>query len=138
MTAGIDNIGAMIRNERLRRDMTQEELGKLVGVGKAQISKIESGKGLTIKTVTKLLGALGLSASVCLKSERRIDKRIVGYIVVSDDTDLLLPEGFRFLLVLVIVHPCSMNGLLWSCGPPSSVEEGFHRYVCLLTPRLPV
>ena len=83
MTAGIDNIGAMIRNERLRRDMTQEELGKLVGVGKAQISKIESGKGLTIKTVTKLLGALGLSASVCLKSERRIDKRIVGYIVAA-------------------------------------------------------
>ena len=83
MTAGIDDIGAMIRNERLRRDMTQEELGKLVGVGKAQISKIESGKGLTIKTVTKLLGALGLSASVCLKSERRIDKRIVGYIVAA-------------------------------------------------------
>ena len=35
MTARIDNIGAMIRNERLCRGMTQEELGKLVGVGKA-------------------------------------------------------------------------------------------------------
>ena len=83
MTAGIDNIAAMIRDERLRRGMTQEELGKLVGVGKAQISKIESGKGLTIKTITKVLGALGLSASVSLKSEQRIDKRIIGYIVAA-------------------------------------------------------
>lgn len=83
MTAGIDNIGAMIRNERLRRGMTQEELGELVGVGKAQISKIESGKGLTIKTVTKVLGALGLSASVSLKSEQRIGCRVVGYIVAA-------------------------------------------------------
>lgn len=81
MTARIDNIGAMIRNERLRRGMTQEELGELVGVGKAQISKIESGKGLTIKTVTKVLGALGLSASVSLKSEQRIGRRAVGYII---------------------------------------------------------
>ena len=83
MTAGIDNIGAMIRNERLRSGMTQEELGELVGVGKAQISKIESGKGLTIKTVTKVLGALGLSASVSFKSEQRIGRKVVGYIVAA-------------------------------------------------------
>lgn len=83
MIAGIDNIGAMIRNERLRRDMTQEELGELVGVGKAQISKIESGKGLTIKTVTKVLGALGLSASVSFKKEQKIDRKVIGYIVAA-------------------------------------------------------
>ena len=44
----LENIGLMIRNERIRKGLTQEELGKRVGVGKAQISKIESGKGLTI------------------------------------------------------------------------------------------
>ena len=52
MTDSIENIGLMIRNERLRKGLTQEELGKRIGVGKAQISKIESGKGLTIKTIT--------------------------------------------------------------------------------------
>ena len=62
----IENIGLMIRNERLRKGLTQEELGERVGVGKAQISKIESGKGLTIKTVTKVLDALGMSVSVVL------------------------------------------------------------------------
>ena len=62
MNTKIDNIGVLIRSERTRRGMTQEELGERVGVGKAQISKVESGRGLTIRTVTKVLDALGLSA----------------------------------------------------------------------------
>ena len=37
MVAKIENIGQMIRSERLLRGMTQEELGERVGVGKAQI-----------------------------------------------------------------------------------------------------
>lgn len=73
MTNRLENIGLMIRNERLRKGLTQEELGERVGVGKAQISKIERGKGLTIKTVTKVLDALGMSASVVLKGEQLSD-----------------------------------------------------------------
>lgn len=66
MDVEINKIGALIRDERVRRGMTQEGLGSKVGVGKAQISKIESGKGLTIKTVTKVLDALNLSATLHL------------------------------------------------------------------------
>ena len=69
----IGNIGLMIRNERLRKGLTQEELGERVGVGKAQISKIESGKGLTIKTVTKVLDALGMS----------VDKNVIAYVIAA-------------------------------------------------------
>ena len=81
MANSLENIGPMIRNERLRKGLTQEELGERVGVGKAQISKIESGKGLTIKTVTRVLYALGMSASVVLKNEQKIDKNVIAYIV---------------------------------------------------------
>lgn len=35
----IDIIGPMIRDARVKRNMTQEELGKLLGVQKSQISK---------------------------------------------------------------------------------------------------
>lgn len=83
MTIRLENIGLMIRNERLRKGLTQEELGERVGVGKAQISKIERGKGLTIKTVTKVLDALGMSASVVLKGEQEIDKNVIAYIVAA-------------------------------------------------------
>ena len=83
MTNSIENIGLMIRNERLRKGLTQEELGERVGVGKAQISKIESGKGLTIKTVTKVLDALGMSASVVLQNIQTIDKNVIAYVVTA-------------------------------------------------------
>lgn len=83
MTNRLENIGSIIRNERLRKGLTQEELGERVGVGKAQISKIESGKGLTIKTVTKVLDALGMSASVVLKNEQEFDKNVIAYIVAA-------------------------------------------------------
>ena len=53
MTNRLENIGPMIRNERLRKGLTQEELGERVGVGKAQISKIESGKGTHNKDCCK-------------------------------------------------------------------------------------
>ena len=79
----IENIGLLIRNERLRKGFTQEELGERVGVGKAQISKIESGKGLTIKTVTKVLDALGMSASVSLQNTQEINKNVIGYVVAA-------------------------------------------------------
>lgn len=83
MTNSIENIGLMVRNERLRKGLTQEELGERVGVGKAQISKIESGKGLTIKTVTKVLDALGMSASVVLQNTQTIDKNVIAYVVAA-------------------------------------------------------
>jgi len=83
MNVQINKIGALIREERIRRGMTQEELGAKVGVGKAQISKIESGKGLTIKTVTKVLDALDLSASVSLTGTKSIDKRVIGYVIAA-------------------------------------------------------
>lgn len=81
MTNRLENIGSIIRNECIRKGLTQEELGERLGVGKAQISKIEIGKELTIKTITKELDALGMSASVVKKNEPEINKNVIAYIV---------------------------------------------------------
>lgn len=49
----------MIKKARLERNLTQEQLGKLVGVQKAQISKLESSaNSATIDTVLKVFKAL--------------------------------------------------------------------------------
>ena len=102
MANSLENIGPMIRNERLRKGLTQEELGERVGVGKAQISKIESGKGLTIKTVTRV-DALGMSASVVLKNELKINKNVIAYIVsaiseFAKSHDLSVREASNYLI----------------------------------------
>jgi DNA-binding XRE family transcriptional regulator len=52
-------LGEKIKQIRKERNMTQEELGKLIGVQKAQISKLEKGtSSATIATITKIFRAL--------------------------------------------------------------------------------
>jgi HTH-type transcriptional regulator / antitoxin HipB len=55
----MDVLGRMIKAARQERNLTQEELGKLVGVQKAQISKLEScANSATIDTILKVFKAL--------------------------------------------------------------------------------
>ena len=55
----MDVLGRMIKVARQERNLTQEELGKLVGVQKAQISKLESSaNSATIDTILKVFKAL--------------------------------------------------------------------------------
>ena len=60
----IDLLGQAIKQARQERNMTQEELGELVGVQKAQISKIEnSAKNARFETIMKVFEALGAKVS---------------------------------------------------------------------------
>ena len=56
----VDLLGQAIRQARKERNLTQKQLGELVGVQKAQISKIEnSAKNARFETIMKLFEALG-------------------------------------------------------------------------------
>jgi HTH-type transcriptional regulator/antitoxin HipB len=64
----MDIIGNAIKQARKDQHMTQEELGKLVGVQKAQIYKLESGAGNSkIDTIMRVFSAL--KATVKLQIE---------------------------------------------------------------------
>ncbi len=55
----LDLIGEAIKRTRKERKLTQQELGEIVGVKKAQISKIENGlKNVTINTIIRVFKAL--------------------------------------------------------------------------------
>ena len=55
----LDLLGEAIKKVRKERNLTQEELGRLVGVQKAQISKLESSaNSATIDTILKVFKAL--------------------------------------------------------------------------------
>ena len=59
----LDLIGEMIKKTRKERNLTQEELGKLIGVQKSQISKLEKGSmNVTIATILKVFDALKAKA----------------------------------------------------------------------------
>jgi len=66
----MDVLGKMIKAARQERNLTQEELGKLIGVQKAQISKLESSaNSATIDTVIKVFKALKAEINFNVKIE---------------------------------------------------------------------
>ncbi len=55
----MDLIGKAIKQIRQERNLTQEELGKLIGVQKAQISRLENNaSNVTIDTLIRVFSAL--------------------------------------------------------------------------------
>lgn len=68
----MDNIGHLIREARIAKGLTQEELGKLVGVQKSAIAKYENGRVVNIKRST----LQGLAKALDLKGADLIDEEI--------------------------------------------------------------
>ena len=70
----LELIGDMIKKARKERHLTQEQLGKLIGVKKAQISRLENNTGnVTIETILKVFNALEAKVSFHV---RMLNKRV--------------------------------------------------------------
>ena len=66
----MDVLGKMIKKARQERNLTQEQLGELVGVQKSQISKLESStNSATIDTIIKVFRALKADINFRVKIE---------------------------------------------------------------------
>ena len=52
-------IGKAIKEERKKQGLTQEQLGERMGIHKARVSKIESGKNIAYSSVSRAFKALG-------------------------------------------------------------------------------
>lgn len=68
-------IGTKIKTARLSKGLTQEELGKLVGVQKSAIAKYENGRVVNIKrsTLQGLANALDLKGSDLINDINDLD-----------------------------------------------------------------
>ena len=67
----MDVLGKMIKTARQERNLTQEQLGELVGVQKSQISKLESSaNSATIDTILKVFKALKAEINFNVKIEQ--------------------------------------------------------------------
>lgn len=65
------DIGTRIKEARIAKGMTQEELGKLVGVQKSAIAKYEKGRVVNIKrsTLQKIASALNINPTSLMFEE---------------------------------------------------------------------
>ena len=57
-------LGEALKQARQMKQLTQAQLGEKVGVQKAQISRLENGKSITFSTLSRLLKALNIPASI--------------------------------------------------------------------------
>ena len=68
----LDLLGQAIKQARQERNLTQEELGELIGVKKAQISKIEnSTTDARFTTILRVFEALGAKVSFNVELNKR-------------------------------------------------------------------
>lgn len=58
------HIGEAIKTARKEHNMTQDQLAALMGVKKAQVSRIERGYNPTLNTIVRAFSALGMPVSL--------------------------------------------------------------------------
>lgn len=97
------NIGDKIKSARVEKGMTQEELGKLLGVQKSAIAKYESGRVVNIKrtTLKKISDILDIRPSELIFDEE-IKKDPVGtaelhFEILMDEDIKDIFEDFKVL-----------------------------------------
>lgn len=56
-------IGEAIKQTRKKQQLTQKQLGELMGVQEAQVSKIESGRSISFSTIVRAFKAMGAKAA---------------------------------------------------------------------------
>lgn len=61
-------IGDAIKKAREKMNLTQSQLGEMVGVQRAQISKIESGRNITFATIARVFKAMGIDVKLDMGS----------------------------------------------------------------------
>lgn len=67
--AQLRDAGACIRSHRIKIGYSQEQLGKMVGLGKAQISRMEKSRNLTTESIIKLMKALGADVTLLVRDD---------------------------------------------------------------------
>ena len=68
----MDVIGTMIKEARIKQNMTQGDLGDILGVQSAQISKLENNtKDFRIGTILRALEALGAKVKLTVELEKK-------------------------------------------------------------------
>lgn len=79
----LDNIDKLFGKRKVEQGMSQAEVRNRIGVGRATVSKIESGKGLTFDTINRVAVALDADMTVALTPKVSHGREMIEYIVAA-------------------------------------------------------
>lgn len=83
MNTNLKKIGALLHLQRKNKGLTQDEVGSMIGVQKAMVSKVENGLCVNFNTISRIAEALEVEPMVELKSIRKPDKNIIDYVMTA-------------------------------------------------------
>lgn len=66
------HVGEAIKKARLAKKLTQEQLGERIGVQRSQISRLEKGRSISFASLSRVLQALGVSATLDMQGVGRV------------------------------------------------------------------
>lgn len=99
-------MGDIIKQLRLERGLTQEELGEIVGVKKAAVQKWESGmtKNLKRSTIKKLSDYFGVTPSYLMGMRNEDNNELKGEYILKKEAAKYTPSGIRMFPIVGVVR----------------------------------
>ena len=83
MNTNLKKIGELLHLQRKNKGLTQDEVGYMVGVQKAMVSKVENGLCVNFNTISRIAEALEVEPMVELRSIKKPDKKIIDYVMTA-------------------------------------------------------
>ena len=59
-------MGEAIKEARLKKQLTQQQLSKRSGIGRTAISRVENGKDCSLSTISRICRAIGIKTEIGL------------------------------------------------------------------------
>lgn len=75
------SLGMMIREERLKKGLTQAQLGKLIGLKESRVSKIEHGAPITPEVASFILGKMGSTLQIKVADDNSYDSDMGEFVI---------------------------------------------------------
>lgn len=83
MDTNLKKIGKLLHLQRKSKGLTQDEVGAMIGVQKAMVSKVENGLCVNFNTINRIAEALEVEPMVELKPIKRPDKTVIDYVMTA-------------------------------------------------------
>lgn len=83
MKTNLKKIGVLLHLQRKSKGLTQDEVGSMIGLRKAMVSKVENGLSVNFNTINRIAEALEVEPVVELKPIKKVDKDIIDYVMTA-------------------------------------------------------
>ena len=97
------SLGMMIREERMRKGLTQTQLGKLIGLKGSRVSKIEHGAPITPEVASFILGKMGSALQINVVDKTGFNQEESDFVVsvinnFAEEKKIPLTQAYSYIM----------------------------------------